>query len=225
MLNYLRGKFFKRKEYSKLKGIYEKFKKFTMISEQVYISNLILAQKINDLDGCIVECGVWRGGMAGGLADILGDERYYYLFDSFQGLPKAQEIDGKLALDWQSNVNGQMYYDNCSAPKEYAEEAMSISFAKKYILSKGWFEETLPNFKPDTQIALLRLDADWYESTKTCLDNLFDLVREGGLIILDDYYAWYGCSKALHDFLSKNSLSERIDSFNGICFIIKKSHD
>jgi O-methyltransferase len=224
MLNYLREKFRSRKKNLKFKRTYEKFKKFTMIPEPVYINNLVLAQRINDLDGCVVECGVWRGGMAGGLADILGDERFYYLFDSFQGLPKAQEIDGKSALDWQTDINGTMYFDNCYAPKEYAEEAMSISCAKKYTLGEGWFEETLPNFKSDTQIALLRLDADWYESTKTCLDNLFDLVKEGGLIILDDYYAWDGCSKALHDFLSKNSRSERIESFNGICFIIKKSY-
>ncbi|NMF56643.1 TylF/MycF/NovP-related O-methyltransferase [Pseudanabaena yagii] len=223
MVNYLREIFCKYKENLKFKRIYKKFKKFTMIPESVYISNLVLAKKIIDLDGCVVECGVWRGGMIGGVADVLGDTRSYYLFDSFQGLPKAQEIDGQSALDWQNNINGAMYFDNCYAPKEYAEEAMSISCAKKYTFGEGWFEETLPDFRPDTPIALLRLDADWYKSTKICLDNLFDLVKEGGLIILDDYYTWDGCSKAIHDFLSEKSRSERIESFNKVCFIIKKS--
>jgi O-methyltransferase len=225
MLSYLRRKIHQKREYSKLQKIYEKFKEFTMISEQTYINNLMLAQRISDLDGCVVECGVWRGGMIGGIADLLGEERLYYLFDSFQGLPKAQEIDGKAALAWQSDVNSPGYYDNCSASEEYAHEAMAISRAKKYLLNKGWFEETLPNFSTDTGIALLRLDADWYESTQTCLDNLFNLVKEGGLIILDDYYAWDGCSKALHDFLSKQSRTERIDSFQGVCFVLKKSHE
>jgi hypothetical protein len=76
MLNYLREKFRSRKKNLKFKRTYEKFKKFTMIPEPVYINNLVLAQRINDLDGCVVECGVWRGCMAGGLADIWAVERF-----------------------------------------------------------------------------------------------------------------------------------------------------
>jgi len=196
-----------------------------MIPEQAYVNNLLLSERIIGLQGSIVECGVWRGGMIAGIADLLGESRHYYLFDSFEGLPEAKEIDGKSAIDWQSNINGEMYHDNCCAPEEYAQNAMKISLAKNYTLKKGWFEETLPNFNTSKKIALLRLDADWYSSTQLCLTFLFDLIVENGLIIIDDYYAWDGCSRAVHDYLSKNSRSERIESFNGICFIRKRSND
>jgi len=222
MLNTLKEKIFNRKKYSTAQQIHEKYKAFTMVPEQVYVRNLAIAERISGLDGCIVECGVWRGGMIAGLADMLGSERSYYLLDSFQGLPKAQEIDGESAREWQENVNSPNFYDNCCAPEEYARKAMSISKARNYSLYPGWFEDTLPNFKPDKEIALLRLDADWYESTTLCLNYLFNLVAKGGLIILDDYYDWDGCSKAVHDFLSVNSRNEKIDSFNGICFLVKK---
>ena len=69
----------------------------------------------------------------------------------------------------------------------------------------------------------MRLDADWYSSTATCLNYLYDKVIPGGLIIIDDYYAWDGCSKAIHDFLSKNKLDDRVRQFRGkkIGYIIK----
>jgi len=69
---------------------------------------------------------------------------------------------------------------------------------------------------------LLRLDSDWYESTKQCLENLFDLVVDGGLVIIDDYYVWDGCARAVHDFLSKRgSLCKLQQSRGGVSFIIK----
>jgi hypothetical protein len=66
------------------------------------------------------------------------------------------------------------------------------------------------------------LDGDWYDSTMDCLANLFNKVNKGGIIIVDDYYVWDGCSRAVHDYLSKNNLTEKIrQSEAGICYIIK----
>ena len=225
MLRKLKNKISHQKRVYFLSKIYEKFSDFTMLSERAYVDNLILGERIKKVEGCVIECGVWRGGMIAGLADLLGEKRNYHLFDSFQGLPQAQEIDGKAALQWQSDTNGKMYHDNCYAPQEYAEKAMSISRAKSYTLHKGWFEETLGDVDIKEGIALLRLDADWYKSTKICLDTLFQHVNKDGLVILDDYYTWDGCSKALHDFLSYNSRPERIKSFNSICFLLKNSDE
>src|SRR6476661_10662817 len=74
--------------------IYNRFKEFTMIPSSIYIENLFLINNfLKDLDGEIVECGVWRGGMTGGIATILGKNRKYHLFDSFEGLPQAKPID------------------------------------------------------------------------------------------------------------------------------------
>jgi O-methyltransferase len=200
---------------------YRRFSKFTMIPEAVYVENLLLAKSVSHREGCVVECGVWRGGMIAGIAEILGPDRQYFLFDSFEGLPNAQKIDGQGALEWQANTKGIEYHDNCSAKPQYAEDAMALSGAKCFHLVKGWFSETLLTFVPPAPILLLRLDADWYDSTMTCLRALYPYVSSGGLIILDDYYTWDGCSRAVHDFLSETSSTDRIFSRNGICFIRK----
>ncbi len=222
MMKYIYYKFLDRLRTRALRKIFSKFKDYTMIPEESYLINLKLANRVRALEGCVVECGVWRGGMIAGIADCLGSGRKYYLFDSFEGLPEAQQIDGKSALEWQNNKDGPMYYNNCRAPKEYAQSAMERSGASNFTLEQGWFQDTLPLFPRDEKIALLRLDADWYSSTQSCLDNLFGLVVTGGLIILDDYYAWDGCRKALHDFLSHNSRSESIESIGNVCFLVKR---
>jgi O-methyltransferase len=134
----------------------------------------------------------------------------------------VKEIDGEAAFDWQNNKSSEHYYNNCKAETEYAHSAMKLAGAKNYQLIKGWFNETLPNFNPKEKIAILRLDGDWYESTMTCLAHLYDKVNPGGLIILDDYYMWDGCSKALHDFMSERKLDVKIRQYdNQICYLVK----
>ncbi|MEI6296916.1 MAG: TylF/MycF/NovP-related O-methyltransferase, partial [bacterium] len=172
-------------------------------------------------DGYVDECGGWRGGLIGEMADVLNGDRKYYLFDSFEGLPKAREIDGESAINWQKDTKSPIYFDNCSAEIKYAEDAMKKSKVKDYQIIKGWFNETLPPFIPAQRIAVLRLDSDWYDSTMVCLNNLYKNVAKGGVIIIDDYYTWDGCTKAVHDFLSQNKIPDRIRTENDICYIIK----
>src|ERR1019366_6544968 len=167
--------------------IYERFRPFTMLSPSAYINTLRLAGECREIEGCVVECGVWKGGVAAGLVTDLGTHREYFLFDSFEGLPCAREIDGAAAIEWQANKEGPNYFDNCSAPEHFAERAMKLSGSENYHLIKGWFAQTLATSMPSKPIAFLHLDADWYESTMTCLQQLFDHVAVGGLIILDDY--------------------------------------
>jgi O-methyltransferase len=138
-------------------------------------------------------------------------------------LPPAQDVDGKAAIDWQQAKNAPGYHDNCSAGPEFAERAMRLAGIESFHLKKGWFEQTLPAFKPPAPIALLRLDGDWYDSTMVCLSHLFDFVTPGGLILLDDYYTWDGCARALHDFLSRRSAVERIQGLGAVCFLEKRS--
>jgi O-methyltransferase len=214
--------FLPNKQAIRRKKIHRKFKEFTMISENIYISNLELAESISNVNGCIVECGVWKGGMCAGISSILGPSRKYYLFDSFEGLPPARDIDGTSAIVWQGNTEAPEYCDNCTATKETAAKAMNIANTSNYELVAGWFNETLPKFDLHEPIALLRLDGDWYDSTMVCLVSLFDKVQTGGLIIIDDYHTWDGCSRAVHDFLSCQSAVERIDCYKGVCFIRKK---
>jgi hypothetical protein len=193
-----------------------------MILRPTFIDNLKLCQKYSSIEGCVVECGVWRGGMIAAIADIYKDNKKYYLFDSFEGLPPVKEVDGESAKNWQSNKNSKWYFDNCKADVEDAKKAMDMSGVKNYKIFKGWFSDTLANFSLNEKISILRLDGDWYDSTMECLNYLYKHVAEGGLILIDDYYTWDGCAKAIHDFLSNNKIPARIhESENGVCYLIK----
>ena len=202
---------------------FKKYSEFTMIPQPIYESNLNLLQHIENITGDIVECGVWRGGMIAGFASFLNiKNRHFYLYDSFEGLPEVKKIDGLKAKKWQSNKESPFYHQNCKAEVDYAKKAMELAQCEDFTIVKGWFNETLPNSNFQNGIALLRLDGDWYDSTMTCLDNLYDKVVANGIIIIDDYYCWEGCSKATHDFLSKNKLTDTIRSTpEGVCYIIK----
>jgi Macrocin-O-methyltransferase (TylF) len=206
----------------KLEMQFARFKNYTMIPKSLYKANLELIWKFRRVRGSIVECGTWKGGMIGGMVNILGKNKRYYLFDSFEGLPEVKEIDGIAAKLWQSDETGASYFDNCTADEEEARKAMQLSGATYFEITKGWFNDTLRSFSPPNGISILRLDADWYDSTMECLVNLFPKVAEGGIVILDDYYTWEGCSKALHDYLSTNKLPYRIHSHKGICYVIKR---
>lgn len=203
--------------------LFNRFSKYTMIPRKVFINNLLLVFKYKHIQGDIVECGVWRGGMIAGIAKTYGNKREYHLFDSFEGLPKVKEIDGEYAKRWQEDVESKGFYDNCKAEMSFSVEAMKKAKVDKVLFHKGWFNQTLKTYKSKNGIAILRMDADWYDSTYEILDNLFFQVVSGGIIIIDDYYAWEGCSKAVHDFLSKNNLPCRIREFNNSVFFIQKN--
>ncbi len=202
--------------------LFEKYRTLTMVPKSVFSDNLRLCRQYAGICGSVVECGVWRGGMVAAMAEVLGPARHYYLFDSFEGLPAAKPIDGESALAWQANKTGPLYYDNCRAEVSFAEEAMRHSGARSYTTLKGWFQDTLRDFRPREPIAILRLDGDWYDSTMECLTYLYPLVKNKGLIIVDDYYTWDGCARAVHDFLSRAAVKDRIhQTTNRVAYIAK----
>lgn len=203
--------------------LFEKYREYTMIPADYFANNLALCHQFKHIEGAVVECGVWRGGMIAGIAELLGNDRKYFLFDSFEGLPAVKEIDGKAAKAWQLDTESPGYHNNCTAEKEFAERAMQLSGVVNCEINQGWFNKTLPGFDATQPIAVLRLDGDWYDSTMDCFQYLYPSVVKGGIIIIDDYYAWDGCSRAVHDYLSTHSLTDRIHQYdNAICFIIKK---
>ena len=204
-----------------LQDIYYAFRDHTMMGKRLYIQNLVLAEQVRNIDGCIVECGVWKAGMIAGIAKLLGNGKDYILFDSFEGLPAPKEIDGKAALEWAIKKDSQNYYDNCKASENDAIQTMKIAGVDSYKIYKGWFSDTLPNFECPSGIALLRLDADWYESVMICLDYLFPKVCKDGLIVIDDYHLWDGCCRAVHDYLSRHSSTTRINHNDGLCYLKK----
>ena len=211
---------YKRSRYLRYRRIYSRFSDFTMISRRHYVLNLVICDQFRHLSGAVVECGTWRGGMIAGIAASFGDNRDYYLFDSFEGLPPAQDVDkdghGVSAITWQANTD-----DNLRADESSAQQAMRLSGASHVHICKGWFNKTLPDYSGQP-IAILRADGDWYESTMDILTHLYPYVVKGGVIILDDYYYWEGCSKAVHDFLSKHQLRDKIYQFDNLSAAIVK---
>lgn len=202
--------------------LHRRYSDFTMASPGVFWRNLRIVDSYRHVQGCVVECGVWRGGMSAGMAAVLGPERDYFLFDSFEGLPPATSLDGEEAKRWQQNVGCETHYDNCYAPIDFAQRAMEMSGVPRYTLVKGWFEKTLPSFVPPAPIAILRLDGDWYESTLVAMESLFRHLAPDGVVIIDDYYTWDGCSRAVHDFLSRHQSTARITQQHGICVLVQR---
>lgn len=211
------------RERDTFKDLYRKYQDYTMIPEDVFVSNLELSTTFFNVPGDVVECGVWRGGMIAAIAEVSGNDRRVHLFDSFEGLPQAKEIDGKEALQWQADKTSPFYYNNCNADESFAIQALKLANHNNFKIYKGWFQDTLHTYEGNN-IAILRLDGDWYDSVKGCLEKLYPLVSEGGVIIIDDYYTWDGCSKAVHDYLSEIKSASRVYQWrNQVAYIIKKS--
>jgi O-methyltransferase len=204
--------------------IYRRFSGHSMIPGQQYVENILLAERVIHLPGAIVECGTWRGGMIGGIATAIGSDRDYVLFDSFEGLPAAQEIDGEAATRWQADRESPRYLDNCRAEAGWAQGAMKMAGVDRPEIVPGWFQDTVPQWAADgRRIALLRLDGDWYESTMVCLEHLFGLVVPGGLVVIDDYGVWEGCTKAVHQYLADQGRGEPIRrTRSGVTSIVKR---
>ena len=202
--------------YPRLSRLWRRYAAITMIPRKAYIGNLFLVRRaLRDsalAGGSIVECGTWRGGMACGLLAVGGADRDYHFFDSFEGLPSAGALDGARAAAWQAEPGAPRLNNNCAATfEEFSRNVARAALpGQRYEIHRGWFEETLLRFPRSTRIAVLRLDGDWYESTMTCLDNLFDCVMPGGIVLIDDYIHWEGCTRAVHDFLAKRKATEGI---------------
>lgn len=202
--------------------VFLRLRRFTLLGCNSFCTNLRLAHRFRHLPGAIAERGTWKGGMIAGLACVLGRSRRYYLFDSIEGLPSAKDIGGVRALRWQANTKSPIYFDNCRASVEDARAAMLRVGIHEPRIVKGWFENTLPAAAFGDGIAILRMDADWYDSTLCILNHLFPKVVAGGLVIIDDYDHWEGCSKAVHEFLYRNNRPERIRTFSMVVsFIVK----
>lgn len=190
----------------------------------------------NSLPGVFLECGTWRGGCS--VAMLLVQRELFgkvfkpvYMLDSFEGLPRVDHRDGPLAAEWQSGIDPVKFYDNCKAAQEDLENLLKQHrfMAADYRLVRGWFESTVPSIASELSengIAVLRLDGDWYASTDVSLKYLCPITSERAVVIVDDYYAWDGCARALHDYLSRNDLPYRIKSlpYNFGAYFIKRAH-
>lgn len=167
----------------------------------------------NNIEGDLIECGVWRGGATifmKALVDSLGLKKTVWVADSFKGLPRP---DAKYADD-----EGDHHYifDEMIVPIETVKE----NFRKYGLLDEGvqflegWFEDTLP-LAPIEKLALLRADGDMYSSTIQILENLYPKLSVGGFCIIDDYGLIPNCHKAVDDYRKEHGITDEIISIDG----------
>ena len=163
-----------------------------------------------NIPGCFIECGVQMGGTVCFLkliANKLGaTDREVHGFDSFEGLPvpsiKDVAVDGTNAYTMYQN--NRIFEDCVVSVERFNHTVKDLGVEGQVIGHKGWFKDTLPVF--EKQIAILRADGDWYESTSDILKNLYDKVVPGGFIIFDDYNYWKGCHQAVDEFLQQRQI-------------------
>ncbi len=170
--------------------------------------------------GAIVECGVWKGGSMAAIARTLLQlqdvRRDLYLFDTFEGMPEATAKD----VDYTGKQASEVLLENpafrcADAPLERVKEVLyGTGYPRERIhFVRGRVEETIPASAPDS-IALLRLDTDWYTSTKHELVHLFPRLARAGVIVIDDYGHWRGSRQACDEYFAQNRipiLLNRID--------------
>jgi hypothetical protein len=199
---------------------------FTMTSPErvVALRDAISYVLDRGLPGDIMECGVWRGGSMMVVAQLLverGERRRLHLCDTFEGMsePTAQDVSryGRAAhalLNRTERTQGRSLW--CIASEQDVRRNLnSTGYPLDMVtLVRGKVEDTLPAAAPQ-QIALLRLDTDWYESTRHELECLYPRVVPGGVVIIDDYGYWQGARRAVDEYLAQlvpRPLLTRIDS-------------
>ncbi len=178
----------------------------------------------NKIDGAMVECGVWKGGSIMAMAltlKNLGDEsRELYLYDTFSGMSAPTDVDVSIAGEKADDTFSQTKISEDSSNwffsslDEVKKNVFTTGYPKgKIHFIKGKVEDTIPRKIPN-EFALLRLDTDWYESTKHEITHLFPFLKQNGVLVIDDYGHWEGARKAIDEYFSDNNiriLLNRID--------------
>lgn len=185
-----------------------------------------------EIHGAFVECGVWRGGSAMAMALTCrahGVLRPLHLFDTFEGMPVSSERDVEIGSGRTAEQLRAVHSDAEGRWVVATQEEVRANMTAAGIdmgavhLHAGMVEDTIPAAAPD-HIALLRLDTDWYASTRHELQHLWPRLAVGGVLIVDDYGHFSGARDAVDEyFATRPVLLQRIDYTGRL--IIKTRHD
>ena len=183
-----------------------------------------------NVPGDFIEAGVWRGGASifmRGVLKVHGvTDRVVWAADSFEGLPAPDAEQFPLEAKVQSGPVMQKLYHNLAAGLEVVKR----NFAAYGLLDdqvkflKGWFKDTLPT-APTGPLSLIRLDGDFYESTRDGLDSLYDRLSAGGYVIIDDYGqdSWTYCRKAVDEFRAERHIEDPLIAVDSTCSYWQRS--
>ena len=198
---------------------------FSMTSQERLLATVNATEYVihNEIPGAIVECGVWRGGnmVAASLTLLhLKAQRPLFLFDTFTGMTAPTDADkdasgAKAEIEYLNYKQRAAEPQWCEASVDEVRRNLSTTGYPEHLatLVEGPVEKTLPSHELKA-IAFLRLDTDWYESTRHELQHLYPLVSKGGVIAIDDYGHWQGARRAVDEYLSSNGIKcllHRID--------------
>lgn len=171
----------------------------------------------NGISGSVVEFGVWRGGSAMAAALRLKNleiERQLFLFDTFEGMTSP----GKEDIRARDYAAAEDVFDSVRCVASIEDVTRNLTLTEfplnQIFFNRGPVEETVPDGLPP-EIALARLDTDWYQSTLHELRHTWDRIPSGGVLIIDDYHYWKGSRQAVDEFFSErgiNILLSRIGS-------------
>jgi len=192
----------------------KKVETFTMTSPERLFGLLNAVEYVsqNQIEGAFVECGVWRGGSAMAmmyrLLELQDQSRSFYLYDTYEGMSEPTQEDKSyngVSAEKQLKSSKKSEQSDIWAFSPLDKVKQNVQ-ATNYPMDqvhfvKGKVEETIPDQVPE-KIALLRLDTDWYESTKHEMEHLFPRLVQGGVIIIDDYGHWQGCRKAIDEYFT-----------------------
>ncbi len=180
----------------------------------------VLAEKI---PGDFIECGAWRGGATIFMRAVLKahgvTNRVVYVADSFEGLPKPD------LAKYPQDKGMELYMDDSLA---VSLEEVKSNFDRYNLLDgqvyflKGWFKDTLPK-APIKKLAVLRVDADMYESTMDSLVHLYPKLSKGGYLIIDDYGTYPACKSAVDDYRKANGIHDEIIKIDNTGIYWRKS--
>jgi len=204
---------------------YQTVKPFSMTSEERInglFESLEYVRK-NNIIGDIVECGVWKGGNILGIIEYLEYYKIYdknvWVYDTFKGmtLPSSKDIDhnGNIASDIINEVM-------CYSPIEEVKQTLSLSKFKNDNIKiiEGDVCLTLKlKYNLPSEISILRLDTDFYESTKIEMDILYPLLVKNGVLIVDDYGHWEGSKLAINEYFKNYSVTINKLDYTGIKII------
>jgi O-methyltransferase len=217
-------------------------RKYTMspyINLELLYEQVVHCEK-NNIQGAFVECGVWKGGAVGIMAQA--NLRYskirrdLHLFDIFEDICEPDPVqDGEKVLSDYQSLTGQTstysgkltsvtgIYDSFGGPGSISESKYLLNEIIRYPeenlhFHKGWFQDTIPQSKDTVgEIAILRLDGDLYASIKICINSLYDKLVKGGIIIIDDYGYYEGCRNAVDEFRAENNITSFMNYCNFSC--------
>ena len=198
------------------KRLLKKVLPYTLVGPEAVRNLCALARRVDEesIPGDVIECGVCNGGTAAVLARFAtrsAFNRVVWLLDSFEGMPETTAEDAASPFDGPAEAHiGKEKGD----PNRVKEVLRTVGADMKRVrIIPGWFQDTFPSVQ-SSQIALLNIDADWYESVKLCLETFYDRVSPGGFISIDDYGYWPGCKRAVDEFFRARQLSYKLNQLN-----------